>query len=51
MNAEEAWDDYIMDTFINGLWNTQVRQGLFENKTMTLRTAYAISHNLEVTQR
>lgn len=48
MNAEETQNENIMDAFINNLWNVQVKQRHFENKTMTLRTAYKTAHNLEV---
>lgn len=50
IDTEAARDEHIMDAFINGLRNVQVRQRLFEIKTMTLRTAYNIANNLELTQ-
>ena len=39
MTALEAQEQHILDAFINGLRNTQIRQCLLENKTLRLRTA------------
>lgn len=47
MTALEAQEQHILDTFINGLRNTQIRQRLLEYKTLTLRTAYEQAYIFE----
>ena len=47
MKALEAQEQHILDAFINGFHNTQIRQHLLENKTLTLRTAYKQAYIFE----
>ena len=47
MTALEAQEQHILDAFINGLHNTQIRQRLLENTTLTLKTAYEQAYIFE----
>lgn len=51
MNAEEIRDKHILDAFINGLQNTQIRERLFKNTNLNLKTAYEQAYTFEVAQK
>lgn len=51
VNAQENRDDYIRDSFINGLSSSQIRQRLLENTSLKLGGAINQAQSLESAQK
>lgn len=51
VTANQNRDDYIRDSFINGLQSNAIRQRLLENETLTLQTAFDQARALESAQK
>ena len=51
VTATQNRDDYIRDSFINGLSSTYIRQRLLENKTLNLENAYNNALTLEMAHK
>ena len=47
MTASEHRDQFIIDAFINGLLNNNVRQRLLENKELDLQTAFDQARSID----
>ena len=50
VSAEKNREDFIRDSFINGLQSKGIRQRLLENKTLDLKTAFDQARALEMAQ-
>ena len=51
VSAEKNREDFIRDSFINGLQSKGIRQRLLENKTLDLKTAFDQARALEMAQK
>ena len=51
VTAEKNQDDLIRDSFISGLYSSEIRQRLLEHKTLEFKDAYEIALTLEEAKR
>ena len=51
VSAEQNREDFIRDSFINGLQSKGIRQRLLENKTLDLKTAFDQARALKMAQK